>query len=394
MKAAYFDVIGGISGDMTLASLLAAGVSLSELSAQLATLPVKGFHLETEIIKRNSIAATKLRVVVDEQQHYHRHYGDIVGIIDRSQISGPAKQRAQAILRVLAEAEAAVHGSSIDKVHFHEVGAIDSIVDIAGTAVCLDLLSVDEVYSSPLKLGSSSMINTQHGTMPVPAPATIEVLKNYPVMLTSVPHELTTPTGAAIIRALSKGVLNRETLRVSSIGYGTGSKEFAEIPNLLRVLVGTIEQDYAVDEALSVETNIDDMNPQVYPYIIERLLAEGAHDAYLVPVVMKKGRPGIVLSALTDPARLDGVIACFYRETSTIGLRIQRVDRRKLLRRLLEVDTSFGRVRAKAVVRDGREIITAEFEECRRLAAERNMPVLEVMKTLERELATRNGNHP
>jgi pyridinium-3,5-bisthiocarboxylic acid mononucleotide nickel chelatase len=226
--------------------------------------------------------------------------------------------------------------------------------------------------------------------MPVPAPATLEILKGYPTVLTNVPHELTTPTGAAIIRALSSGTLDDERLRASAIGYGAGTNEFAEIPNFLRVIIGTLDPAVEQEDILVVETNIDDMNPQAYPFIIELLLRAGAHDAYLVPVIMKKGRPGILLSVMTARTNLDAVTRVLYRETSTIGLRIQQTGRRKLPRRHLEAATSLGIVKAKAVLREGREIITPEYEECRRIATERNLPLLDVMKILEKEL--REGN--
>jgi uncharacterized protein (TIGR00299 family) protein len=290
---------------------------------------------------------------------------------------------------VIAEAEAAVHGTTAEKIHFHEVGALDSSVDIVGTAICLETLGIEAVYSSPVKLGSGGVITTQHGIMPTPAPATLEILKGYPVVMTGFPHELTTPTGAAIVKALSRGVLRDERLRVGAIGYGAGTKEFPEIPNLLRVVVGELETSAEEEDVVTVETTIDDMNPQLYPHLIERLLDSGAHDAHLVPVIMKKGRPGIVVSVVANRSALDAVAGCLFRETPTIGLRIHEAGRRKLPRRLLTVTTSFGELKAKAVVRDGREVITAEYEECRRIALERNIPLLEVMQQLEKELGGR-----
>jgi uncharacterized protein (TIGR00299 family) protein len=274
-------------------------------------------------------------------------------------------------------------------VHFHEVGALDSIVDIVGAAICLEHFSVERVFSSPVRLGNGGLINTQHGTMPTPAPATLEILKGYPTVLTSVPHELTTPTGAAIIKALSAGTLDEERITMQAVGYGAGTKEFKEVPNFLRVIIGTLDATVEHEEIVVVETNIDDMNPQAYPYVIDLLLAAGAHDAYCVPIVMKKGRPGILLSVMTPRSRLDAVTAILYGETSTIGLRVQSTGRMKLPRRQVDVTTSFGLVRAKAVLRDGKEVVTAEYEECRRIAAEWKLPLLEVMKRLEAELGGR-----
>jgi uncharacterized protein (DUF111 family) len=207
--------------------------------------------------------------------------------------------------------------------------------------------------------------------------------------LTSIPQELTTPTGAGIVKALSSGILDDEKIIITSIGYGAGSKHISQVPNLLRVMIGEIEQQKEHDEIVLVETNIDDMNPQIYPYVIEKILASGAHDAYLVPIIMKKGRPGILLSVMVNKERLDDVISLIYSQTSTLGLRIQTIGRKKLPRREVHVHTSLGTVRAKAVTRDGKEVIAPEFEECRRIAEEKHISVLDVIHRLEEEIARR-----
>ncbi len=390
MKIAYFDTVGGIAGDMTMAAFVSAGMPFDLLTAGLAGLGIGGFELAARHVRRSSVDAVHIDVVTTSAEHGHRHMKDVAAILEASTLRTGVKEKALSVFRVLAEAEAHVHGTTADKVHFHEVGALDSIVDIVGSAICMEELGIEAVYSSPVRLGSGALIDTQHGRMPVPAPATLEILKGYPTVLTSVPHELTTPTGAAIIRALSRGVLDDERLRASAIGYGAGSNEFPEIPNFLRVVIGTLDGPAEQDDILIVETNIDDMNPQVYPYVIERLLGAGAHDAYLVPIVMKKGRPGILLSVMVSRTRLEDVVAVLYRETTTIGLRIRQTGRRKLPRRHIEAATSLGIVKAKAIVRDGREIVTPEYEECTRIASERNLPLGEVMKILENEL--REGN--
>jgi uncharacterized protein (TIGR00299 family) protein len=230
-------------------------------------------------------------------------------------------------------------------------------------------------------------VNTEHGLLPVPAPAVFEILRDYPVVLTDTPDELTTPTGAGIVKTLSAGVLDVETLRVRAIGYGAGTREFPGLPNVLRIVIGEMEEEADREELLVVETNIDDMNPQAYPFVIEQLLAAGARDAYCVPVVMKKGRPGVLLSAMTGRGRLDAVASVMLRETTTIGLRVHTVGRMTLPRREVQAETSLGPVRAKAVLRGGKEVITPEFEECKRIAREHGMPLLEVQRRLERELA-------
>ncbi len=387
MKIAYLDTVGGIAGNMTLAAFVSAGMPFDRLTEELQKLSLPGFRLERTSVRRSAIDAVHIEVLITDPPKYHRHLHDIIAIIDKSSISDGAKQRSRKVFQVIADAEAKVHNTPVDHVHFHEVGALDSIVDIVGTAICLEALGIEAVYSSPVKLGSGGVITTQHGTMPTPAPATVEILKDYPVRLTAVPYELTTPTGAAIVKALSNGVLTNEDLRIDAVGYGAGTREMTELPNLLRVIIGSLGSSLTEDSSIIVETNIDDMNPQIYPHLIDLLLKSGAHDAYLVPVVMKKGRPGVLLSVLADPSALDKIVECIYRETTTIGLRIHHVDRKKLPREIVEVQTTFGVVKAKSIVRDGARVFTVEYEECRRIAGERNLPLLTIFKQLEQELS-------
>lgn len=390
MKIAYFDTIAGIAGDMTMAAFVSAGLPIDELSSELVKLPLGGFELIGSHVQRSGISAVHIDVAISQEPHYHRHLKDIHSIITASSLSDGVKARAKSVFAVIAAAEAKVHNTTVEKIHFHEVGALDSIVDIVGAAVCLEKFGIERVYSCPVRLGNGGFIKTQHGIMPTPTPATLEILKDYPTVLTTIPQELTTPTGAAIIKAFSSGILSDDTLTVKAIGYGAGSKEIPGTPNLLRVIVGELRDEYDMDEIVTIETNIDDMNPQVYPYLIEHLLAAGAHDAYLVPIIMKKGRPGILLSVMCSKPALDRISSLIYRETSTIGLRVQPVGRRKLPRTAAEVDTSFGRIRAKTVLRNGREITSPEFDECRRIADERKLPVLDVVRILERELNVRS----
>jgi uncharacterized protein (TIGR00299 family) protein len=388
MKIAYLDTIAGIAGDMTMAAFVSAGLPIAELSGELKKLPLTGFELIGKHVMRNSISAVHIEVAISHTPHYHRHLKDIYQIIDTSSLSSRVKEASKSIFHVIGEAEAKIHNTTLERIHFHEVGALDSIVDIVGVAICLEQFGIDRVYTSPVRLGSGGLINTQHGVMPTPAPATIEILKNYPTVLTNIPEELTTPTGAGIVKALSSGVLDDEEIRVETIGYGAGTKEFAQLPNFLRVVVGELDSEVEQEQIVVVETNIDDMNPQIYPYLIEKLLAAGAHDAYLVPIIMKKGRPGILLSVMAGKSKLDAVSQIIYSQTSTIGLRIQEIGRRKLPRRALEIQTQFGTVKAKAVLRDGKEMLAPEFEECRRIAEERCMSVLEVQQTLLQEIAS------
>jgi len=385
MKIAYLDTIAGISGDMTLGAFLSAGVSLDYLVSELKKLNIAGYEVSARHIKRNGIAATKVDVVISEATAHHRHLLAITTIIEQSTLGKTVQDTAKKIFHEVAVAEATVHDSTIEKVHFHEVGAIDSIVDIVGTAICLEHMGIERVFSSPVKLGSGGTVNTQHGTMPIPTPATIEILKGYPIVLTEIPFELTTPTGAAIVKALSSGTLPFEQLSVRSIGYGAGTREIPAIPNLLRLIIGDLDQRYERDDVVTIETNIDDMNPEILPYVIEKLIGAGAVDAFLIPIVMKKGRPANLLSVLVEQSRLDAMLGILFRETSTLGVRIQHVERRKLPRTQRKIQTSLGPVTAKSVFIDRHERLIPEFEECKRLAAEKNLPLMEVYRILENE---------
>ncbi|HAV23627.1 MAG TPA: nickel pincer cofactor biosynthesis protein LarC [Bacteroidetes bacterium] len=386
MKIAYFDTFSGISGDMTLGACVSAGVLVDDLRREMTKLDLAGYEIEARHLVRNGMTAVKIDVVISDQPHYHRHLQDILDLIEASGLTARVKKDAQKIFHEIGVAEAKVHNTTLDKVHFHEVGAIDSLVDIVGAAICLEKLGVGAVYSSPVRLGSGGTVKTQHGVMPIPTPATVEILKGYPMVLTEIPEELTTPTGAGFIKALSSGVLSLERLRIEAIGYGAGTKEIPQIPNLLRVMVGELEPGYDHDELVTVETNIDDMNPEIFPFVIERLLSSGAHDAFLIPVLMKKGRPGTLLSVLTDRKNLESVLSIVFRETTTLGVRITPTERRKVKRDVRTVETSFGPTRVKVIVFDGTERIAPEFEECKRIALERNLPLKDVYNTLEREL--------
>jgi uncharacterized protein (TIGR00299 family) protein len=388
MKIAYFDTIAGISGDMTLGALVSAGVPFDELNKELQALGISGFELQARHIERNGMVATKVDVVISKQPHYHRHMKDIEELIDKSSLTQNVKERSKKIFSEVAIAESKVHSTPIEKVHFHEVGAVDSLVDIVGASICLEKLGIQAVYSSPIKVGSGGMVQSQHGALPVPTPATMEILKDYPILLTDIPYELTTPTGAAIIKALSQGILTAEKIQISAIGYGAGEREIEQLPNILRVFVGKLESNYMSDEIVSIETNIDDMNPEIYPYVIEKLISAGAHDAYLIPILMKKGRPGIILSVLAEREKINRLLDIIFRETTTLGVRIQPIERKKLPRSTKQVQTSFGIASAKVIIVEGKEQLRVEFEECKRIASEKNLPLAEVYRKLEKELGS------
>lgn len=388
MKIAYFDTIAGISGDMTLGAFVSAGVSLDVLITEIGKLNLKGVELNASHRERNGIAAVKVEVVLSAGSNHHMNLEEIISLIDESSLSVRVKQDAKKIFMEVARAEAKVHNTTVGKIHFHEVGALDSIVDIVGAAICLEQCGIEQVYSSPVKLGSGGFVDTDHGKLPIPGPAVVEILRNYPTMLTDIPYELTTPTGAAIIKATSSGILTNEQLKIDSVGYGAGTREMADVPNILRVIIGELEAVKSDEEILLVETNIDDMNPEIVPFVIEKLLASGANDAYITSVIMKKGRSGLLLSAIVGRRNLDEIVKVIFTQTTTLGVRIHAVWRKILSREQRRVNSSFGEIVVKAVVYNGQERYIPEYEECLRIAEEKGIPLLQVYRTLEKEFSS------
>ncbi|KAB0672019.1 nickel pincer cofactor biosynthesis protein LarC [Oryzomonas sagensis] len=382
MTIVYLDCYAGISGDMTVGALLDLGVPLEHLQAELAKLPLPpgSYALSASRTERRHVPALKFDVAVHDH-HTHRHYGGIDAMIAGSSLADAVKERARRIFRRLAEAEATVHGVAIEEVHFHEVGAVDSIVDIVGTAICLDYLGVTEVSAAALPLGGG-FVETAHGRLPVPAPATAELLRDLAVHGDCGDGERVTPTGAAIIAALAAGTGQRPAMRLERIGSGAGGKDFGDCPNILRAFLGTVEKGAGGDDPVMVaETNIDDSTPEVLGYVMERLLAEGALDVFFTPVQMKKNRPATQLSFLCRPEELANLARLVLAETSAIGLRHYPVGRIVLERRVEELQTPLGPVRFKLVF-DGGLLLRAapEYEDCRRIARERGIPCREVME--------------
>ncbi len=380
MTLAYFDCFSGISGDMILGALVDAGVPIESLRHELEKLNLPGYEITALKVTRAGIAATKVHVCLDKEEQPARHLSDIRGLIETSTVSPTIKQKSIAIFERLAEAEAKVHGTTTDKVHFHEVGAVDAIVDIVGAAIGLELLGVTVIAGSAVNVGSGT-VETAHGTLPVPAPATVELLKGIPSYGSAVRFELATPTGAAILATLGSSFGPMPDLSVNRISYGAGSQEIEGQPNVLRLMLGEPAGAYEGDSSILIETNIDDMNPQVYDHVIGKLLAQGAQDAYLTPVIMKKGRPGILLSVLADRAKTDALLDTIFRETTSIGVRIREVGRKKLSREIREVDTGYGKIRIK-VSRRGNEILTVtpEYEDCRKIAEETKLPLKQIIE--------------
>lgn len=385
MTILYLDCQAGISGDMTVGALLDLGVPLEHLRAELARveLPPASYSLSTRRTERQQVRALKFDVTVNDLQT-HRHYAGIDAMIAGSGLLDPVKKTSRAIFRRLAEVEAFVHGVAVEEVHFHEVGAVDSIVDIVGTAICLDYLKVEHIHVSALPLGSG-FVTTAHGRLPVPAPATAELLKGLPVHGDCGPGERVTPTGAAIVAALANGFGKQPAMLLEKTGCGAGGKDFPDCPNILRAFLGKrIETAGHDDEVIVAESNIDDSTPEVLGYAMERLFEEGALDVFFTPIQMKKNRPGVMLSFLCHPHQLESLADLLLTETSAIGLRYYRAERVVLQRQIDERDTEFGPVRFKQAFDRGGKLLrsTPEYEDCRRIARERGIPCRHVMGRL------------
>jgi len=383
MLIAYFDCFAGISGDMTLGALLAAGADPERLRKGLAGLGVGGYRIEVGRKITGHIEATDVRVVLDDHHHHQRRrLQEILETIRKADLSERVKQTAERIFRRLADAEGRVHGSSPEEVHFHEVGGVDAIVDIVGAAICLEMLGSPKVVASPMPT-FHGYVTGAHGVFPLPAPATAEILRGVPWRKLDIEGELVTPTGAAIIRELASGFGPLPAMTIVSIGYGAG-KSAIGIPNALRVILG--EESASVgsgpEGVTVIETSIDDLNPQFYETAMERLFAAGALDVFMSPIQMKKNRPGTLLSVICDPDRAEAIAAVVLAETSTFGVRISRWERICLDRRWEEVVTAFGKIRIKIGERDGR-VITAspEYEDCKRAAIEHGVSVRHVYES-------------
>lgn len=375
-RVLWLEPVGGIAGDMFLAAALDLGVSQSELEAQLHSLEVPGWRLEVTRAERHAIVGTHVNVVVTEPEdgHAHRSWKDIDALITRSKLSGTAKLRALQVFRLIGEVEAQIHGTTLDEIHFHEVGAVDSIVDICGAAVALDLLGNPKVYSSPPPLGSGT-IRIAHGVVPVPVPATLALLKDVPVRFEGL-GELTTPTGAALLKAFATIAPPPEMI-VERIGYGVGTKDWKDRANILRMSVGRVTQ--AATGLTVLECNLDDCSPQVLGAVVELLMSRGALDAWIAPVVMKKGRPGHLLGVLSDGEHRAALVETLLTETTTLGVREHAVSRTALERRHETVQTKWGPVRVKLGLR-GDVVLNAtpEFEDCRAIAAQAKVPLKDV----------------
>lgn len=390
MKILFYDCFAGISGDMNLGAMIDLGVDAEYLRNELEKLHIDGFHLEIAKDIRRGISGTKATVVIENPENEkHRHLRHIEELVNQSSLSENVKKNALNIFRRVAEAEAKVHNIDIQKVHFHEVGALDSIADIVGAAICLDYLNVDKVLSSPIQLGGG-MVQCAHGLMPVPAPATALIVENIPVKTGLVQHEATTPTGAAILAAMVDEFTEKIDFPVARTGYGIGQRDVPDVPNALRLYLSETKgdkTDVQVETATMLECNIDDMNPERYGYLLDLLFEAGASDAWLTPLIMKKSRPATQLSVLCPENRGMDMKQIIFENTTSIGLREYTVQKSMLRREERNVETEIGTVRVKESFYNGKRVhAKPEFEDCKKLAGQHNISISEVEKVVAKHL--------
>ena len=387
MKLLYLDCFAGISGDMFLGALLDLGVSEEALRTALAKLKLPGYTISTRRVVKQNISATKFDCIeaahpVMKRGHEHRGYTEIAGMITGSGLAESVKRRSLSVFKRIGEAEAKIHGVPLEKIHFHEVGAVDSIVDIVGACIAVEALGVDEIQASPPRLGSG-FVETAHGRFPVPAPATLELLKGIPVQSSNEPVELVTPTGAALLAEFCTAFGPMPAMSIEKIGYGAGTRDLDKAPNVLRAVLGeaavSSRSPEEADAVAVIETNIDDMNPQLFGDVMERLLLAGALDVFLTPVQMKKNRPGTLLTVLCERNSVDALAELVLTQTTSFGVRVHQAQRRKLAREIVTVKTKFGDIEVK-VGRLGGKIVTRspEFESCKQAAAKFAVSVKEV----------------
>ena len=394
MRIAYFDCFSGVSGDMTLGALLACGADETELRERLGALNVPGYELHIRRVTRQGITATDVDVhLIEAEQGHGRHLSDIAAILDSSALPPGVRQKALAIFTRLADAEAKIHGTTREQIHFHEVGAVDAIVDIVGSCLLLDMLGVERVVTSSIPCGHGT-IKCQHGIMPVPAPATMELLQGFPVHSVDIKGELVTPTGAALLTTLSDPTTAGKipAMRVLTSGFGAGKKQFKpDMPNLLRVILGETEEaaigeDKTPQTVAVLETNLDDQNPEGFDLLMERAFAAGALDVFFTPIQMKKNRPATLLTILCPPDKADALAALLFRETGTFGIRAREQRRYTLDRSWRTVTTEFGDIRLKAGTWLGEEVTVApEYEDCKRAALAHDVPLRRVYEAAQRQ---------
>jgi uncharacterized protein (TIGR00299 family) protein len=382
MKILYYDCFSGISGDMNLGAMIDLGIDKNFLLKELDKLHLHGWELVTEEDQRHGIGGTKVTVKQTHHEHKHRHLSDIEQIINDSDLDEMTKTLSKRIFMKVALAEASVHGVPVTQVHFHEVGAIDSIIDIVGAAICYNVLKVDKVYISPVELGGG-FAKCDHGVLPIPAPATAEIIKGLPVTKGGVDFEATTPTGAAILASLVTNFDEHPVFKIEKTAYGVGQKDHPDIPNLLRVFTGEIIEESGGHDALMLECNIDDMNPEFFEYISEKLFSAGASDVFITNIIMKKGRPANILNIICETGSAEIMKEIIFKESTSLGIRTFSFRKDTLARKFETMMTDFGEIKIKRSFYKGEEVsCKPEFEDCKRLANEKGLPVKDVYNAI------------
>ena len=384
MRIGYFDCSSGISGDMILGALIDAGLKVNDLNLGLQALKIKGFKLSSKKVKRAGLVGTKVELGIKDQKK-KVGFHEIERIIKDSALDPGIKDRAMQIIERLSRAEALAHGEG-QKIYLGHIDSIDLILDVVGSLIGMKYLGIDKTSSSPINTGSG-FIDSHHGRLPVPAPATAALLKGAPIYSSGIPHELTTPTGAAIITAIADSFGHMPMMKLNVVGSGAGSLDIVSQSNLLRLFIGEGDGQDKGDRVVLIEANIDDMNPQIYEYLMERLFDLGALDVFLTPIIMKKGRPGIILSILAQPDQIVVIKEIVFNETTTIGIRIQEVRREILQRSIRHVSTSFGRIRVKVIKGGpGAVRLTPEYDDLKNIAKSKGIPLGRLMEEIRKEI--------
>ncbi len=383
LNIAYFDCYSGISGDMMLGALLDLGWKESELRKEAEKLKVSGWELEVKKVSKQGIAGTQVNI--RDEKNEPRAFERLVEIIEKSDLENRVKEKSRSVLTRIGEAESRIHGIPLSEVHLHELGGVDTVIDVVGTVSGTERLGIDRIYASGIHVGKG-LINCAHGILPIPAPATLELLRDVPIYGGDVEGELTTPTGAAIISSLASGFGRMPSMVLKKVGYGAGERDFA-FPNLLRVSLGTAEEvsgnAYVENAATVIEANIDDMNPEIYPYLMEKLLEAGAKDVYFIPIHMKKNRPGILLGAIVEE-EFQRVLDVVFRETTTIGVRTHQVWRKKLSREETWVSTKYGKAKVKLGTSEGELVnVSPEYESCKELSQKSGVPLKDIYQEIQ-----------
>ncbi len=382
MKIAYFDCFAGISGDMMLGALVDCGLDIKSLKDMVRSLGINGVSIDAKRITKKGIGATDFKLTVTEQKK-HRHLKDIIAIIESGDLSESTREKSKNICRRISEAESTIHQIPLEKIHFHEVGAADSIIDIIGSVWGLEQLGIEACYCSEICLGSGS-VECEHGTIPVPAPATLELVKGFPVTKKEIGAELTTPTGAALVTTLAQYSAALPTMRITGTGYGAGDRDDKNFPNVFRIIICETDADFEQDKMIVAESNVDDLNPEMFPYIMEKLFKKGAVDVFLTPIIMKKGRPGQKITVVLERSYLDTCMDVIFQETTSLGIRYHDTDRTKLVREIEKVQTPWGMLKVKSYFYNGKKHTSPEYEECKKVAEKENIPLKYVYDVIKR----------